>query len=350
MRSADRLLRDLTVAARQGASSGELGEAVSRAVAPVVAHDALRLVGTSPAAGFGPASFSFWHGYEPDFGRALMRNCYLGNDPCLVEDLVLRPVPAGVVGGRGRDGQRDRLARRLFAHHGVGGELRLVLRDHVGVWGTLGLLRAQGGRPFDGDDVARAARLGPTLMAVLRGYVTSAPLTSPLPTLSPGVLVVGPDHLIRAATPEAHRWRDQLQDHQRAPGFTGEVFFAGMSAQARKHARDPRAQPALVVGPAASYGRWIACHGQPLGDATTGDVAVVIQAATVEQRLPSFCDWYGITARERQVMAFLCDGSAPKQIARGLDLSLHTVNGHLRALFRKTGASGRDELLVAVTG
>jgi DNA-binding CsgD family transcriptional regulator len=69
-------------------------------------------------------------------------------------------------------------------------------------------------------------------------------------------------------------------------------------------------------------------------------VAIVIEPATVEQLLPPFCDWYGITARERQVVELLLTAAAPKQIARRLELSAHAVNDHLKAVFRKTRISG----------
>lgn len=104
----------------------------------------------------------------------------------------------------------------------------------------------------------------------------------------------------------------------------------------------------MVVGPAASYGRWITVHAQSLGGSAPNadaDVAVVIEVARREQILPSFCDWYGITTREREVLAQLCEGTAVKQIARRLDLSAYTVNDHLKSIFRKTKAAGRDELL-----
>lgn len=104
-----------------------------------------------------------------------------------------------------------------------------------------------------------------------------------------------------------------------------------------------------MVGPAASYGRWTAVQAEPLDDGS-GDVAVVIQAADGERILPAFCDWYRITPRERQIIIHLRDAMAPKQIARRLDLSVHTVNDHLKAIHRKTGASSREELLAALTG
>ena len=54
-------------------------------------------------------------------------------------------------------------------------------------------------------------------------------------------------------------------------------------------------------------------------------------------------------ARERRVLELLCRGAAPKQIARLLGLSAHTVNDHQKAVFRKTSAAGRDELMAAFT-
>ncbi|TDD81513.1 helix-turn-helix transcriptional regulator [Actinomadura rubrisoli] len=339
-------LGELCAAARQGASADDLGEAVSRALAPVVAHDALSLVGSNPGAGFGPASFSFRHRYDPALGLALLRAAYAGEDPCTPRELVQRPVPAGVTGADG-GGHRDLLARRLLASHGVGSELRLLLRDARGVWGCLVLLRAQGGRPFEDEEVSRAAHLAPTLIAALRAYVTAGPLVPADPAPPTGVIIVGPDHEPRAVTPPAHGWRQQLRG--RPLDWTTEPYMFALSMQARKHAQDARFPPPLIVGPAASHGRWLACDAQPLGDGCTGDVAVIIQAATAEQLFPAFCDWYGITARERQVIVHLREGMAPKQIARRLDLSLYTVNDHLRAIFRKTGARGRDELITAIT-
>ncbi|WP_053716348.1 helix-turn-helix transcriptional regulator [Saccharothrix sp. NRRL B-16348] len=341
-RSGERLLRELTAATGQGASWGESGAELSRALASVVPHDGARLTGLNPATGFGPASFSFWHGYEADFGQGLLHGCHTGQDPCLREDLARRPVPVDVVAGAG-DGPRHRAVRRLFADHGVHSELRLLLRDVRGVWGTLGLIRARDARPFSDEDLGNAARLGPTLAAFLRRYVTAGPLVPDTESPPPGVIVLGPDHEIRAATPAALAWRERLESRLRAPEWTGRSFFAGMSALARTPAGAP-----LVLGPAASYGRWIACQAERLDADGAGDVAVVIQAATAAQLLPSFCSWYGITARERQVVEQLHAGAAPKHIARRLDLSVHTVNDHLKAVFRKTGAQGRDELIAAI--
>ncbi|MBN6033505.1 helix-turn-helix transcriptional regulator [Amycolatopsis sp. 195334CR] len=308
-----------------GGGYHELSAAISRAVAAVVPHDGVRLVGTGPATGFGPGAFSFWHRYHPAYGLAVLRNAFAGQDRLLMPDLARQPSLAGV---------------RQVGTLGVGSELRLLLRDGRGTWGSLELLRAEGGRPFDAHDVARVTQLGPALIAVLRGHVTAAGAPV-VPALPAGVLVVGRDHAVKALTPEALRWRDLLQTRQHAPDFTSAAYCLGLSVLARR----PGA-PAMVVGPAASYGRWVACHAAPLTD---GDVAIVIETITGARLLPWFCGWYGITAREQQVAAEVLDGAAPKQIARRLDLSAHTVHDHLKSLFRKTHVSSRDEFHTLLT-
>ncbi|QWF78510.1 helix-turn-helix transcriptional regulator [Amycolatopsis sp. CA-230715] len=307
-----------------------LGELLSQAIAPVVAHDALRLVGTTPAAAFDAGSFSFWHGYDPAFGLALLHRAYAGDYPLPLPKLAARQVPGGVMGP---------------ASHGVGSALTLALRDGKGVWGVLELVRAEGGSPFDEDDVTTAARLTRPLLAVLREHVTSGPLVPSAPRLTPGVLIVGADHRVRATTPQVSLWRKQFRA---TSDFTGTAYCTGLSLQARRHAADPRSGQPLVCGPPASHGRWVACHGQPLEG--SGEVAIVVRAATRDELLPSFCAWYGITAREQQVLARLHEGGMPKQIARSLGLSVHTVNDHLKSVFGKTGARGRDELIAATSG
>ncbi|MEU6149246.1 helix-turn-helix transcriptional regulator [Actinosynnema sp. NPDC047251] len=197
-----------------------------------------------------------------------------------------------------------------------------------------------GGRPFDGEDARRVGGLARELSAVLRAYVTSGPLVPEVPALPPAVLVLGADHRVRSATAPARAWREQLRAARVAVPWIGEAFLEGLSLLARRG--DP-----VVVAPAVGHGRWVAFHGQRL---SPEEVAVVFETASGPRLLPAFCEWYGITPRERQVLADVYDGAAPKNIARRRGLSVHTVNDHLKAVFRKTGAGGRDELVTAFAG
>ncbi|MGY2060415.1 helix-turn-helix transcriptional regulator, partial [Nocardia gipuzkoensis] len=187
------------------------------------------------------------------------------------------------------------------------------------------------------------------LLSLLRGYVTAGPLAPVAPKPLPGVVVVGADNAILGRTSAG--WAGRLEEGgAEIPTRWLVSVVAGLAIQARRHAEDPRAAPALLIGPSARYGRWIATHARPLEGGAPGQVAVVIEAACGDLLLPSICDWYEVSTRERQVLQELRTGAATKQIARTLDLSAHTVNDHLKSIYRKIGCDGRDELLAALSG
>jgi hypothetical protein len=154
------------------------------------------------------------------------------------------------------------------------------------------------------------------LLSVLRRFVTGGPLTPIIPKIPAGVIIVGPGNTVRAATPHALRWGDVVQASLIGPDWLGATALFGLATMAS----DPRGRPVSVCAPSVGVGRWISAEAHRLG--TAGEV----------------------------VVAELCDAAAPKQIARRLELSVHTVNDHLRAVFRKTGAGSRAELMSALNG
>jgi DNA-binding CsgD family transcriptional regulator len=50
-----------------------------------------------------------------------------------------------------------------------------------------------------------------------------------------------------------------------------------------------------------------------------------------------------LTPRETEVLALISDGLSNKEIARRLEISLHTVKFHIESLLRKLGARTRAE-------
>jgi len=55
---------------------------------------------------------------------------------------------------------------------------------------------------------------------------------------------------------------------------------------------------------------------------------------------------FGLTSRERQVIALICAGYTNKDLARKLDISEHTAKHHLTNIFDKLGVSNRLELVL----
>jgi DNA-binding CsgD family transcriptional regulator len=62
--------------------------------------------------------------------------------------------------------------------------------------------------------------------------------------------------------------------------------------------------------------------------------------------VPAFAE---LTRREREIAADVAEGLANKHIARRRGISVHTVENHLRSIFRKTGLDSRTKLAL-VTG
>lgn len=332
----------------------ELAELVSRAIGPWVAHDGLRLFGMNPVTG--AVSFGFLHAFSPGLVRDQLHESYLGDDPFSPVDVARLPAPVGLIGGDDRATPVARAgapghgrAREILTAHGAGCELRLLLRDSRGLWGLLALLRSEGGRAFGPDDAERLARISAPLITLLRRYATAGEPRTARPYLPAGVVIVGADNEVRSLTPEARAWLGEIDPARGlAPEWMPVVAMREITLAARRHLIDPSAPRPVACSPAAFLGRRVAVHAQPLDADGTGDVAVILQEATGDLLLPVFSAWYGLTARERQIVQHLHSGAAPKQIARSLSVSLHTVNTHVKTVFRKTGVSGRDELLATL--
>ena len=58
---------------------------------------------------------------------------------------------------------------------------------------------------------------------------------------------------------------------------------------------------------------------------------------------------FGLTRREREVLTFVVQGCANKEIAQRLSVSEETVKHHLTRMFDKVGAANRLELALAAT-
>ena len=90
-----------------------------------------------------------------------------------------------------------------------------------------------------------------------------------------------------------------------------------------------------ITAPDASGGA-----GNRGGNPTSaGAWAEVLDHSAAEDEEPAVA----LTPREREVLALLAAGASNKDIARALDLSVHTAKFHVASLMEKLGARGRLE-------
>jgi DNA-binding CsgD family transcriptional regulator len=97
----------------------------------------------------------------------------------------------------------------------------------------------------------------------------------------------------------------------------------------------------------SATGAWAIVEADRL-DPLEGTVAVTIRPAAAQDVLDLRLLAYDLTAREREVVTALLDGSDTRAVSQRLFLSPHTVNDHLKAIFAKVGVRTRKELTAMV--
>lgn len=228
--------------------------------------------------------------------------------------------------------ERSRRATDVWRPLGLDREARTVLLADGACWGGVGMVRS--GPDFSAREVEFLAALSPAVAVATRLAVRAHSPGGP--TGPPAVAVVGADGTPCTMTAAAHQWREILDDG--APGrFL--VLMAALAAGAwatRQGTVRTRAQ--------GREGGWVLLHGcRLLGDER--QTAVVIEAATGAQLLGLLLAAFALTAREREVCREVLAGSSTTDIARHLAISPYTVQDHLKAVFAKTAARSRGELV-----
>ncbi|GHV70248.1 hypothetical protein AGMMS49928_17290 [Spirochaetia bacterium] len=82
-----------------------------------------------------------------------------------------------------------------------------------------------------------------------------------------------------------------------------------------------------------------------------GELANTPPVWTAERGLSeAFIQKYELSPRERETAEIMLLGKNDKEIARELNISVNTVQAHLKSIYRKTGAGGRFALFALVRG
>ncbi len=68
------------------------------------------------------------------------------------------------------------------------------------------------------------------------------------------------------------------------------------------------------------------------------------------ERLEAFCETYGLSAREKEVLTETLHGYSMETIGGRLYISRDTVKTHLQRIYRKAGVVGKQELIAAIEG
>jgi DNA-binding CsgD family transcriptional regulator len=271
---------------------------------------------------------SHWTNLSGDGFPMIVANEYGQDDVGKFASLAGSPVPAAALSG-----ERVRASSRFVAYRarGWGSELRATLDSEGETWGAVMLLRGRDLPAFTDAEARAVASLGSRLAQGLRSSLARTASGGGAPET--GLIVLNGHDGIESSTPAAAEWLGDLESAPLPPALLSVAAAArGGQSSARARVR-------------AASGRWLVLQGSLLDDRGSGQVAVVVSPARPVEVAPLLVSAYGLTPRERDVLREVLHGRSTAEIAQALHLVPYTVQDHLKAIFEKTGASSRAELV-----
>lgn len=234
--------------------------------------------------------------------------------------------------------------RDVFQPLGLSDELRAVLRIQGSTWGLLCLHRAAG-RTYTGAEAAWVRRLAPHLADGMRGALLRESADEPDLDAGPGVVMLSLDGSIVGASGRGDLWLAELCDK---PGQDGPVPIEvqAVTARLRSMERDGDGAPRLRVRTRA--GRWLVLHASWMTVAGDATIAVIIEPAAPTEVAPVIMLAYGLTNQERVVTGLISRGLSTAEIADEIQISVDTVQDHVKSVFVKTGTGSRVELVATI--
>ena len=130
-----------------------------------------------------------------------------------------------------------------------------------------------------------------------------------------------------------------VEQYQRAYGVKSNLIVSWMS-----RSREP------IVLMVARAGRLISAEHAESARRLLRTLAVADASLGVASEQPHSSLFEGLTARQQQIIEYLCLGYSNAEIARACGTSMFTVRNHLVRLFERFGVSTRTELALRLTG
>jgi DNA-binding CsgD family transcriptional regulator len=232
-----------------------------------------------------------------------------------------------------RDG-RDGLAQ--------GNVLHLVSRSGGATWVTARVQRAPESPGFSQAEIDYVSSLGRYVAASVREYLSRASW-KPGPSVVPGVLSIDAEERIRDATPEAVGW---LARWGLAVSDPLPHSLRGLVRQTREERVGAAPLRPAKVRIRLPEGTWVVARAAKFA-VEESHTAVLMKAATRADLRSLFLAVHGLTQRERELTELLIEGADLRDVASALNLSIHTVRSHVKAIFAKVDVSSRAELTAA---
>jgi DNA-binding CsgD family transcriptional regulator len=273
--------------------------------------------------------------------RYICHNEYLQDDVSKFASLAGRRRPATTLSeATGRNLERSARYREVYRPRGWASELRASFDLGGTSWGSVMMLRAVDQPEFSGAEAALVGSLSRHVAHGLRTAILREAAPSARVADEPGLIVLDGHEELEAMSPAAERWVGEIADVPALGALPAAVLSVAARARAVVEGTATGEGPARVRLQTRS-GRWLILHGSGLGE---GRAAIILEPARSVEIAPLVVEAYGLTAREREVLAAVVRGESTRQIATTLHLSPHTVQDHLKSIFEKTSTRSRREL------
>lgn len=307
-----------------------------------------------------PFDRTCWHPVDPGttlFTGSLVRNmvcsgAWLAHHEYVAEDvnqwafLARSGYRAGAL-SHATHGNFSLSARFRSNGGAVGDELRGSFVVDGGYWGAAGFIRDRDRPWFDQEETRLLASLSPVLAVGFRRAILSLTVVSEDASGdAPGLVVLDEQGTVDSVSPAAEHWLAELVELPAPAEPEQSRVLQAVAARARRGDDDLEGPnlPSRVRVQTRS-GRWLTLDGICLVGPGGTRVAVLIQPAPPHEIAPLLADAYGLSEREREITLLCLSGMATKDIAAALHISPYTVQDHLKAIFEKTGAGSRAELV-----
>jgi len=287
------------------------------------------------------------HDYGPRVPRALELE-YAGGDFAAKDVLARRANLAGSLstetgGDLARSPRWDEVMRPV----GIGDIAVVACRDAHGCWGWIEAYRDGGDRPFQDDDLEFLANAGPALGSALRrGLGFTPPGRGTAEPSTTGVIVLNADLRVVGATAGARSWIDAFP---LASLFTAWGMLPATIYPVATRARAGGGATEAHALDRVADGRWVMIEAAPLEERAHGEIAVTLRDATSRETFGRRCRIYGLSPREREVVAALVAGLDTRAVTERLFISPHTVQDHLKSVFEKMSIHSRREMLAKLS-
>jgi len=240
-----------------------------------------------------------------------------------------------------------RFAELLVPNYAFRDEARVVFTDGAGAWGHVSLFRSDD-ESFSPDEIAFLAAVAPAFTRGIRtGLLAQLSRADAAPQVGPAVMILDAHDCVVQSTPGAQAQLDAISS---APG-TGDplTLVHALVNGARRFARGEIDRMPRIRA-RTSNGVWLVLHAAPLGGGgeRAGDVVVTIEEARPQEVIDLVAAAFGLTARERDVVAIVLRGADTREIAATMHVSPYTVQDHLKSIFEKAGVTSRRELVSRV--